>query len=412
MNMEKKEDTQEIPKWILLGIAMMKVDPPPVVVLRDVVKRYCELTVEKATNLKKFDTAFKQLSLEKWPVDLRKEALIKSLGFFKGKVFPFDKKSIEFLDEEKNFFINYIFPNFRLVKKELEKLFLNLMDSLANHEYEWIIDNLPSQFRKVKLSALNKQLASGNFFVLFDAIEGIKKLFPRKMPPAMEIARDRAMEQILEQVEFNEYFDKLFTSFKFSPQKRLELIRNAFAKPKEGRKLRKEVMSYLVLRLVPELPDSEKEEYFDYLHATENPKQITPQALKVIRAICGKKYIILTRELSDDLRNRIEDFTFDFHRMNDIPVIDDIDWFVRDTEQKIIGNEIVPTSVLLCREFMERNEFSSRPRRKEQLILLYDSNLGEGFVYKTDPRNNTVEEAIARGYSLDPEKFKGFLVEK
>jgi hypothetical protein len=358
--MGKKKLEREISPWLIACIDMMKHSPPEVIVLSDAVRNYCEIIIEKAGNFKDIEAGFERLPIEKWPDGLRKKALIKALEFFEQKASP---KSKEISDEQKKFLFKYLLPNSVLLGERLRKLFQNFADSFDAFYLCWIIDDLPRQFRDAKITVLRRLLIDDNFHTLSRGVERVKRLFPGKMPESIKILRDKGMERLLAQAVINEWVDGLITKFRFSPKKKLELIRNAFAGQKEGDTFRKEIMAFLVLRHVPELPEDLQEEYFDYLHATEQPKKITSQALKIIKEICGKRYILVTYEFFEELHRKVEGFSYQFHRMNEIPVFQDIDWFVRDTEQKIVKGEVITTGALLCFEYAERVFGSTQAKR-------------------------------------------------
>lgn len=398
--MEKEESTKGISKWLILCVEMMKDDPPDVIVLSDAIRKYCEIVIQRSGTFRGISAGFNRLSIEKWPEDLRKKALLKALEFFEKEAKRRKESHLieNFESDERDFLIKYLLPNSGLFRERIERVFKNLISWADRDSLCWMVDHLPTEFEDVKILTVERQLTCswGDFNVIFDGLKRLKT-FP-KISQSMEELRDRCIQRLL--TNPRSWLPEVFAEFEFPINQKLEIIKKAFANHKE-------MIAFLILRYIPGMPEDLQEEYFDHLHSVEKPKNITAPALNIIEKICGKRYIILTKEILSKLTDKIDRIDDDFQRINEVPLFPDREWFLKDTEEKMIAGEIITTGALLC-----LIQAGDTQRRVQQLILLRDSSAQKSYVYRADPRAKTVEEAIAYGYQLDPEKFKGFIVEK
>lgn len=167
------------------------------------------------------------------------------------------------------------------------------------------------------------------------------------------------------------------------------------------------------------------------------PTEMTSPVIDVIESIFGDKWILYSRALkralwetygktynyqnADFNKSIREDYEFHessenylyrhFWRTRDgIPVFRDVLWFLRDLEKKeIAGIKLVTGALLYFAPTIDRHV----TREPLQVLLLLNLNGGsKGYAFLANPRARTVKEAIAYGCQIDPEKFKGFLVEK
>jgi hypothetical protein len=170
--------------------------------------------------------------------------------------------------------------------------------------------------------------------------------------------------------------------------------------------------TYLILSL-PDLPSDLKEEALSFLRKKTIKGIKSPWLRRLLNKVLQKKWFLLTNDIIQNVLMINEDLLLGngFVRRLDngnIIAFAYTAWSVSNIEkEKTIKGRRVITKVLLSVDRIVGGAPS------EKVILLRDpNNLQQSFAYRTNPRARTVEEALAYCFQLDPEKFKGFLVEK
>jgi len=296
-----------------------------------------------------------------------------------------------------DFFIDKIFfiVNISLVLKVMD---MEKEDNLEEKSLEWLIEFLEVN-QKLSLPEELRQRALKQIFQYL--LQGI----PPTRKDYYEI-KNKALKKLIDSGDSHLIF-RVIREIDLPAEKRIQQIKKLLEKEL--------IWTYLLLRDTP-LPLNLQEMALDRIHSTIEPEHITPLASEIIQEILGDKWIILSKKIENEI-NHFADLSvrpfvgttpshWFFRTVNEITVFRDARWFVFDREERLINQQKIITGALLVLQFGED--------LSERVILFKDTTTPDfkGYAYMADPRANTVEEAIAYGYQLDPEKFKGFFVEK
>jgi DNA-binding transcriptional ArsR family regulator len=340
------------------------------------VKEVMEILKQKSLCLKEKEELLK-IIIEKGTVDQIYEALCN----FSWPCRLFDlalKKCRKLLKEQ-------IFRQvFQEVPKEFEQIFSNLKKSLNSVEHPLF---------KLRFNDLR---------LLYEII-----LFPDTPPKIREEAKKKMKES-----KNCYYLYLLLKRNVFSEKEKNEILEMIFST--------NVLLSYLALISIP-CPKELVEKALKILPT--KAKEVPPFIQRVIKIFFGDQIVfydsltmhnilweenvrkILSKELISEIKQDIRvPYPQGFLRtINEVPIFNDVKWLLCDLQEKEINGEKIITAALLSHPTLPYE-----PDRK--VILLRDSR--GSYVYRAHPRANSVSQAIAYGFQLDPSKFKGFVEEK
>lgn len=388
INMEKKRLEDMSPEWIV--DFLRKNENEHIDLPEEIIQRCLETLISKGENLEHFQTALfwiQTISKEK-QIELKDRALMKALVMIE-EMPPFSGAA--------HFLHKYFLPCPSNLRERIERTWKRLLSSMNARSLLFWIRELFGEYESewIGITAFEEILSRDNPELICEALT----LSPAKLPSEM-------VKQGIEKIFASGnavLILKIIKELNIPKEQKLQQLEKILAKEDPA-------VAYSILINISDLPLDLQEKAFEIIHKIKT-EEISPLALEVIEEILGQKWIIITSELREKIREfeRGLPLPYGFQRINEIPVFPGERWFIRDIEKRIVkGKEIITGALLwrpVVRVLSEGPEF-------EQVILLLDLGNFKGYAYLTNPRAKTVEEAIAYGYQLDPEKFKGFFVEK
>ncbi len=278
------------------------------------------------------------------------------------------------------------------LNEKLKRILKKFLVSKDSEILQWLL-NLRSGFEEIKKSAIEEIIAGND-------IELISRVLRWE-----ELSSELEEEGIKKVVASKElvFIYPLLIKLDFPEHQKIQAIEILLSQKNPA-------YSYLILRNIPNLPIDLQEEAIEIIRSKTKPKpkpkEITSLALKAIQQTLGPKWILMTYDLREQIKEIDKDSSPDwrFERIGDeIPVFQDTLWFLRDREQRVIDDKTMTTGALLWIDH-HRDNF--------QVILLLDPSNFKGYAYQANPEAKTVAEALAYAFELDPEKFEGFVEEK
>jgi hypothetical protein len=390
INMEKKRLEDMSPEWIV--DFLRKNENEHIDLPEEIIQRCLETLISKGENLDHFQTALfwiRTISKEK-QIELKDRALMKALEIIEEM--PPSSGAAHF-----HFLYEYFRPFPPNLRERIERTWKRLLSSMGSRDLLFWLKELfwENESKWIGITVFKEILSRGDPELICEALT----LSQAKLPSEMV---KQGIEKIFASKD-DVLILRILKEFNISKEQRLQQLEKILAKEDPA-------VAYSILINISDPPLDLQERAFEIIHKIKT-EEISPLALEVIEEILGQKWIIITPEFSRKIREFDRDLPlpYGFQRINEIPVFPGGKWFIRDIEKRIVKGKEIVTGALLWRPLVR---VLSEGPEAEQVILLLDLGNFKGYAYLTNPRAKTVEEAIAYGYQLDPEKFRGFLIEK
>ena len=297
-------------------------------------------------------------------------------------------------NEERKILSTFLYRFPENLNEKLKRVLKKFLDSKDPEILQWLLC-LRLGFEEIKKSVREKIIAGNNIELI------LRVLRFNELPSELE---KEGIKKVIASKE-SVFIYYLLRNFDLPQHQKIQVIEALLSQKNYA-------YSYLILRNISNLPIDLQEEAIEIIRSKTKPKpkpkpkEITSLALKAIQQTLGPKWILMTYDLREQIKEIDKDSSPDwrFERIGDeIPVVQDTLWFLRDREQRVIGDKTMTTGALL---------WIDHHRHNFQVILLLDPSNFKGYAYQANPEAKTVAEALAYAFQLEPKKFKGFVEEK